>query len=1222
MAPVEVFDVAAGVELGGATVWAGTREGLYRWVGGAWEQHAATAGVPVRVVEVDAMGVVWCVADGDVGRPPVLLAIADFDGAPSDFPLPSRHNLAVARALLALGPGEWWLGTTQGVLFFDGNWSTPAAPPGQPETNGFARAPDGSAWVATASGLYQYTGSWSRFGAADGLPSDVVQSVFVDPSGPVWAGTRDGAAFSDDSWRRYAGVPGLGSAAVEALAAGLDGSLWVATRDGLAQLQDGRWRAFSTEDGLPSHDIRALALDADGRLWAGAAVLGGLARPAEDGWSALRAVDWGGDSNEVHSLLFDSAGRLWVGTGTLRVEQEQVIFDLLGGIARLDDSGWTFFRTGSTPVALAEDGGGAVWAATLTRGLVRFDGAGFTSSANPVGARVQALLGDAHGDLWAGTPEGLFRWDGFEWREIALLAAGLGNSVHSLFEDNEGHLWVGLDEGAARWDGAGAWLRFGTADGLPDRAVSAIVQTAAGDHWFGGLRQPGLAVHRASRTAPQTRLTVAPRGTVGEAAVLIAFEGGGPDTPPDQMRYAHRVNDGPWSPPQFRTEVFLTDLPNLSTVRVEVRAVDRDGNADPTPALAQFHVDTAPPAAEITSPAAGEPVSGVVAVRGRAFDATDFDRYRLDLGAGQAVERATAVRDGILGTWDTRSLADGEHTLHLTVWDRLDGPYDVVHKQEWAVTVRIDNAPPVGRLTFPPDPLTGLVELVADLADDYLQGYRLDYTQRADPSAGDWRRIDVGQVPGPAARVAVVWDTSAVDGPALVRLQVFDRAGNAFEVVHAALLSNRAARPFVQVVAPLEGQVIGGVVSVVATVTDSTLVRYVVEVTTADSGRWRLLAQGTAPADRASVATWETTTALDGEQMLRVRAYDDNDYETSVSVRVVVDNTPPTVAIRSPALGQQVAGVVSVAGSATDAHLLHYRVEWARASEPGRWIPLTGAVPTPIDNGTLGVWDTTGAEGRALVRVTAEDVAGNSAHADTAVVIAAPVERSRAAVVQSADRRAQLRIAPNALSSAVALTINGVDVSGADGRTVVAAYALEPADVVFDSRKPATLEIALPESFAGDGRDLHLAIWDPDERRWHPLGGTVEAPGRWLRARVGRLGTYAVIAGGSPHAAVSDGELRLRCQPRALAPRGGSALPQETTISFAVAREGTTRVRVFNAAGRLVRRLVEDSLRPGEQAFLWNGRDDSGTFLPNGPYVVSVETGVSRGHVVVLIWNP
>src|SRR4029453_5276937 len=92
------------------------------------------------------------------------------------------------RGVLALygdGDGRIWAGT-DGLLFrYDGRiWTSFPAASGAPAATvrAFARTRDGALWMGTnGGGLARYLdGTFTRVSKADGLPSDLVRSLYQD----------------------------------------------------------------------------------------------------------------------------------------------------------------------------------------------------------------------------------------------------------------------------------------------------------------------------------------------------------------------------------------------------------------------------------------------------------------------------------------------------------------------------------------------------------------------------------------------------------------------------------------------------------------------------------------------------------------------------------------------------------------------------------------------------------------------------------------------------------------------------------------------------------------------------------------------------------------------------------------------------------------------------------------------------------------------------------
>jgi hypothetical protein len=65
-----------------------------------------------------------------------------------------------------------------------------------------------------------------------------------------------------------------------------------------------------------------------------------------------------------------------------------------------------------------------------------------------------------------------------------------------------------------------------------------------------------------------------------------------------------------------------------------------------------------------------------------------------------------------------------------------------------------------------------------------------------------------------------------------------------------------------------------------------------------------------------------------------------------------------------------------------------------------------------------------------------------------------------------------------------------------------------------------------------------------------------------------------------------------------------------TVVSFVLSEVGSTSVRIYDAAGRLVQTLVSLTELPvGRHAFTWDGRARSGAEVPSGVYWVRVQSG-------------
>ena len=269
--------------------------------------------------------------------------------------------------------GRIWVGLqNHGVAVYNGtSWHTYDVLEGPIGERVFGIAcshTDGDIWIATSAGLTRYSvldDAWWYYNRRDGLPSDQICAVAVDPlSGRVWAGTEcDGLAWSDPPYKKWTCVRA------------------VAERSGDSGEAPGL--AGGTGPGLPSNLSNDLLVLQDGTVVYSTNYGLGMGRGGGSVWMGWQGLSKQPYANYCRGLAEDPSGRLWIATRHL-------------GLARLDG------RTGElksyrkawrpeskageppeVPPSLPDDyvfdvavtGGGDVWAGTYGGGLARLKGA-------------------------------------------------------------------------------------------------------------------------------------------------------------------------------------------------------------------------------------------------------------------------------------------------------------------------------------------------------------------------------------------------------------------------------------------------------------------------------------------------------------------------------------------------------------------------------------------------------------------------------------------------------------------------------------------------------------------------------------------------------------------------------------------------------------------------------------------------------------------------------
>jgi ligand-binding sensor domain-containing protein len=174
---------------------------------------------------------------------------------------------------------------------------------------------DDNLWVgANGDGLYRFKDRAIRmFTTADGLPNNVINTVFAAHDGTIWAGLNCGGlarfdgtrfqiynekngllnscvfAIAEDSNRdlwigtwgagafryhngtftQYSKSQGMADDLITSILAARDGSIWFSTRSGLSRLKNGQFRTYTKADGLSSDGILRVFEDRAGNIWTG-----------------------------------------------------------------------------------------------------------------------------------------------------------------------------------------------------------------------------------------------------------------------------------------------------------------------------------------------------------------------------------------------------------------------------------------------------------------------------------------------------------------------------------------------------------------------------------------------------------------------------------------------------------------------------------------------------------------------------------------------------------------------------------------------------------------------------------------------------------------------------------------------------------------------------------------------------------------------------------------
>lgn len=278
------------------------------------------------------------------------------------------------------------------------------------------------------------------------LPSNTIYALLPLDNGTMLIGTEKGAALwtpaantdESPSWRVYTtDNSGLASNRILSLAVDQRGALWFGTEDGVCRFDGETWRTFRTGDlGLSDDYVLALAASPDGRVYAGTPT-GAAAWDGAD-WIPV----WQVQGRTVFALAAANDGQfVWFGLET--------------GAARLEVRGgtWSEYPADAPVKQVLIDSSGALWAATSGAGLARLDGSDWsyfrTSNSGLPYNTVNWLAEAEPGILWIGTSlptsagGATARFDGSEWQVFLTNNSGASGAEVTVVAVRAQMVWMG-----------------------------------------------------------------------------------------------------------------------------------------------------------------------------------------------------------------------------------------------------------------------------------------------------------------------------------------------------------------------------------------------------------------------------------------------------------------------------------------------------------------------------------------------------------------------------------------------------------------------------------------------------------------------------------------------------------------------------------------------------------------------------------------------------------
>jgi signal transduction histidine kinase/ligand-binding sensor domain-containing protein len=330
--------IVAMAERGKGELWAGGRQGLYRWDGKAWGVAVTGGGFyppGINDLIVDAQGCVWAATEGG--------GLLCFRERKVDIlRVPKGPSLQMFTALCETREGMLIAGVAGAGLFkgtLEGGFSPISIPELSPLATVMSIREDGQGgfWVGALGYHLLHVGRQGKAlviypGPQVPYMDSGVRALLGSRDGRLWVGTQRGVMVYDaEQGLRW--PAGQASHLVNALVEWGGSTVWAASKtEGVLAFEWQTLKWISANEGLPDRCVDTLFADRAGNLWCGGAF--GLARREADGWRRVGA-DCLPKGIRVVSILDDEAGYLWLGTdkGILRLNRsdsktQEPAFDL------------------------------------------------------------------------------------------------------------------------------------------------------------------------------------------------------------------------------------------------------------------------------------------------------------------------------------------------------------------------------------------------------------------------------------------------------------------------------------------------------------------------------------------------------------------------------------------------------------------------------------------------------------------------------------------------------------------------------------------------------------------------------------------------------------------------------------------------------------------------------------------------------------------------------